>query len=430
LRSFRHIGQISAASLLCALVFGGSAAAQTVLGSGDGSDTDNFRLKPGVYPAVPIDPLPADFGGLREPYDPYFNIDWSVALRGAYTRTGDGEQFDVIVAPSVSLEHTGSRSQIGLDASAEVDQPVDGQINVSGLRLGLSSGYHLDKVTTLNANADLSISRDRPGTPGVASDIVEAPQTIVGNVDGGVTRQFGRFNVGVTGVIERSVYGQTTLVGGLVSDNSEQDYWSLGSGLRVGFQATPIFEVFTEAKLGREMFDHPSSVLLVKPDATNHSIMAGVAGRWSSVLTAEASVGVNLRRFDEASLGEVTSQLYDAKLVFTPDPTWRFVAGLSTKVAPPGPDAGGTTRVEYDANAEAQYTVNSWLLLRAMADWNSARFEGSNQTESGYGYGLGADYTLNAHTALTADYGYAHADSRTGGPQDSHRVTVGVTVSR
>ncbi|HTM79035.1 MAG TPA: hypothetical protein VL133_15595, partial [Devosia sp.] len=98
LRSFRHIGQISAASLLCALVFGGSAVAQTTLGNGDGSDTDNFRLKPGVYPAVPLDPLPADFGGLREHYDPYFNIDWSVAMRGAYTKTGDGERFDVIMA--------------------------------------------------------------------------------------------------------------------------------------------------------------------------------------------------------------------------------------------------------------------------------------------------------------------------------------------
>ncbi|MEO8683773.1 MAG: hypothetical protein ABI414_02915, partial [Devosia sp.] len=106
-RSFRHIG---AATLVCALALGGPATAQSMPGDGDGSDTDNQRLLPGVYPAAPVEALPADFPGLREPYDPFFNIDWSVALRGAYTKTGDGEQFEVILAPSVSLDHEGSRS--------------------------------------------------------------------------------------------------------------------------------------------------------------------------------------------------------------------------------------------------------------------------------------------------------------------------------
>jgi hypothetical protein len=202
------------------------------------------------------------------------------------------------------------------------------------------------------------------------------------------------------------------------------------SGLRLGFQATPIFEIFTQANLGREMFDYPSSVLLLKPDATNTSIKVGVAGKWSEVLSAEASVGLGLRRFDAASLGEVKSHLYDARLVFNPDPTWRFTAGLTTTVAPPGPNNAGLTKVEYAANADVNYTVNSWLVLRALAAWNTSTFDGSSSTEKGYGYGVGADYSVNAHTALTADYGYEHADTTDNGPQDSHRVTVGVTVSR
>ncbi|WP_299742795.1 outer membrane beta-barrel protein [Devosia sp.] len=430
LRSFRHIGQIGAASALCALVMGGQSLAQSPLGNGDGSNTDNQRLLPGVYPAAPMDPLPVDFPGLREPYDPFFNIDWSVALRGAYTKTNDGEQFDVVLAPSASFEHTGSRSQIKFDASAEVDQPVDGRIDVSALRLDLSTSYALDSATTLDANADLSISRDRPDTPGLANGITQAPQTIVGSVDGGVTRQFGRFNVGVTGEVTRSLYGNTTYADGSVADNSEQDLWTVDGGLRLGFQATPIFEIFTQANLGREMFDHPSSVLLLKPDATNSSIKAGVAGKWNEVLSAEASVGLGLRRFDAASLGEVKSHLYDARLVFSPDPTWRFTAGLTTTVAPPGPDNGGLTKVEYAANADVNYTVNSWLELRALAAWNTSTFDGSSDTETGYGYGVGADYSVNAHTALTADYGYEHADKTNDSPEDSHRVTVGVTVKR
>lgn len=430
LRSFRHIGQIGAASALCVLAVTAQSLAQEPLGNGDGSDTNNQRLLPGVYPAAPVEVLPLDFPGLREPFDPFFKMDWSVALRGGYTKSNDGEQFDVVLAPSVSLDHTGSRSQIKFDASAEIDQPVDGQIDVSALRLELTTGYALDRDTTLDANADLSITQDRPGTPGLSTGISEAPQTIVGSVGGGVTRQFGRFNVGVTGAATRSLYGETSYADGTVTDNTDQNLWSVDGGLRLGFQATPIFEVFAEANLGREMFDQPSSVLLFKPDATNTSVKVGVLGKWSEVLTAEASVGLALRRFDAASLGEVRSHLYDARLVFNPDPTWRFSAGLTTTVAPPGPDTAGLTRVEYAANADVNYTVNSWLVLRALADWNTSTFDGSSDTENGYGYGVGADYNLNAHTALTADYGFEHADSIDDGLQETQRVTVGVTFSR
>lgn len=416
--------------MLCGLALAVPALAGSALAPGDGSGSDNSRLLPGVYPAAPVDPLPADFPGLREPYDPFFDINWSVALKGAYTRTESGEQFDVLLAPSVSFDHEGSRSQIHFEGSTEIDQPIQEQVNVSGLRLGLESHYALDSETVLDANADLALTRERPGSPGLASNVAIAPQTITGSLDGGVTRQFGRFNIGVTGAIERSLYGATTLDDGTVRDNSEQDLWTLDAGLRLGFQATPILEVFTQANLGREMFDRPSSLLLVKPDATNMAIKAGIAGQWSDILTAEASAGLGLRRFDAAGLGEVRSQLYDARLVFTPDPTWRFIAALSTDVSPPGPDSGGTTRVRYGANAEADYIVNSWLELRALADWSTARFDGSAQTETGYGYGLGADYKVNAHTALSADYGYAHSDSTLDGPQNSHRVTVGVTLAR
>jgi len=29
---------------------------------------------------------------LREPYDPFFDVDWSVALRGSYTKATSGER--------------------------------------------------------------------------------------------------------------------------------------------------------------------------------------------------------------------------------------------------------------------------------------------------------------------------------------------------
>lgn len=396
--------------------------------AGDGSGTDNQRLLPDIYPAA--GPVLADGSGVPEPYDPFFDVDWSVALRGTYTQSSERERFDTRLVPSVTLNHVGSRSAIGLDAEAEVTRPDDGQIDVTALRLNLSGDYALDRETLASADANFSLTQDLPGMPGVASNIADPPQRISGGVELGVTRKFGRFNLGVTGAVQRSVYGETGLVDGSVIDNADRAVWALDSGLRLGFQMTPIFEVFGRAGLGRDMFDHPSSVLLIKTDANEASIEAGVTGRWSSVWQATASTGLNLRRFDEASLGEVVTHLYNASVTFTPDERWSATGTLSTSVEPPGPTSAGTTAVRYAASGEVGYTVNSWLALRASADWSTTRYEGSPETKDGNGYGLGADYRLGPHTTVSADYDFSHSDSTTEGVEDSHRIMVGLTVSR
>lgn len=422
----RHwIWQASALALCAALVTPASAASDHA--SGDGSTTDNERLVPGIYPAEPV----LESGDwLREPYDPFFDVDWSVALRGSYTKTTDDTRFDTILAPTLTLTHTGNRSAATFTGSAEVARPEDGQIEVTGLRLGFEGGYALDSVTTLSASGTFSLTRDLVGAPGVSSDIAEAPRTFDKGAEMGITRQFGKFNVGLTGGFVRNAYGPTTLVDASVVDNSDQNLWSLDSGLRVGFQATPIFEVFAEAGLGRDIFDLPSALLLVKTDANTSTLRTGATGRWNEILEATASVGVTRRDFDADSIAETSAHLYDASIVFTPDPTLRMSAGFTTTVAPPGPDAPGTARVEYGANANIDYTVNSWLALRAMADWRTTTFTGSTATETGHGWGVGADYAVNAHTDLSADYGYDFVDSSTDGAEDAHRVTVGITLSR
>ena len=395
---------------------------------GDGATTDNERLLPDVYPTGPV---LASSLGLREPYDPFFDVDWSLGLRGVHTNATAGERFDVRLVPSISLEHIGTRSAINFDASAEIVRPSEGvTIDIGALRLGLQTGYNLGSETRLNANGNLTLTQQMPGTPGLANTVAIASQTISGGGDVGLTRQFGKFNVSITGAAQRNLFGNATLTDGSLVDNSEQNYWALDSGLRVGFQVTPIFEVFGSGGAGRDVFDRPSVALGLRADASDYSLRGGVTGRWNSILEVTGSAGVGLRRFDVASLGEVVTQLYDGQVSYTPDPTLRFTAGFATTVTPPGPTGSGTARVDYSANGQVAYTVNSWLALRALADWNIARFEGSSNVETGHGYGVGADYSVNAHTAISADYDFDHSNSTTNGVQDAHRVSVGITVSR
>lgn len=309
---------------------------------GDGSTADNARLLPDVYPTDPVLPSSA---GLREPYDPLFDIDWSLGLRGVYTNSTSGERFDTRLLPSISLEHIGTRSALNFDASAEIVRPSEGEpITLGALRLGLQTGYDLDSLTRFNSNGNLTLTQQTPGTPGLASNVSVAPQTISGGGDVSLTRQFGKFNVSVTGAAQRNVYGSTTLVDGSTVDNSDQNYWALDSGLRVGFQATPIFEVFGIAGAGRDIFDYRSATLGTSFDASDYVLKGGLKGRWSSTLEVTGSAGLGLRKFDVASLGDVVTQLYDAQLSYTPDPTLRLTAGFATRSRRPAPMAAARRR--------------------------------------------------------------------------------------
>jgi len=392
----------------------------------DESALANERLTPGLYPAAPV---PDGFAVPPEPGHPPFEIDWSVGLKGSYTTATTGQSFVTRLTPGVTATHQGVRTDITLDGTAELVRDDDGTLGATALDLDLRTTTRLDRDTTLGASAQLGLARDLSSTPGLNPLIITPPLEVTGGMGAEIERRFGHFNLGLSGDLKRSIYGPTTRSDTGVTDNSSQNVWEADAALRLGFQATPIIEVFGEASLGRDWFDTaPASG--VQTDATSRSLRAGLAGNWSGLLTASASVGVGQHDFDNAALSDITTQLYDASVSFAPDPTVNLKASLATTVAPTGADTNGTARVSHTATAEIDYTVNAWLRLRASAEWGRSWIEASTETEKRHGLGMGADYKLGPHTAVSADYGYAHRDNSLSGVLDSHTVSLGVTIRR
>lgn len=409
--------------LLANMALGTAACADPLIVDANALTED--RLTPGLYPAAPV---PEGFDVPAEPGHPPFEIDWSIGLKGSYTHTNTGDRFVTTLTPQISATHQGVRTDWSTSGRAELARDTDGTLGVTGLNLDLETTTRLDRDTSLTGSAKLDLSRDLPSTPGLDPVVTEPPLVVTGTLGGGIARQFGRFNLGLDGTIARTVYGPTTRTDTGVTDNSGRNVWEGDAKLRLGLQATPIFEVFGEASLGRDWFDQASGG--IKPDANSSALRAGLAGNWNGLLSASASIGVGRHDFDDAGLNDITTQLYDASVTFTPDPTLNLTAKLTTTVEPTGADSAGTARVAHTATANVDYTVNSWLRLRASADWGRSWLEGSSETEMRHGAGLGADYKLSAHTAISADYAYAHRDNSVSGVLDSHTVSLGVTVRR
>ncbi|KRA98320.1 hypothetical protein ASD83_14955 [Devosia sp. Root685] len=386
----------------------------------------NARLRPGVYPAQPVPPEFA-IGPETSQSAP---LDWSVGLRGTYLSSNGEGSFVAHLLPRFTYTHAGGIATIVVDGSADIAK-TGGQ-NLPTLTSGglsISGSAPIDSVTTASASANIGLTQDLPGTAGLSPSILTPPQVFTGGGEVGVTRQFGRFNLGLGAGVNRTVYGPTERSDTGLTDNSEQNYWAASANLRLGYQVTPILEVFGQGELQRDIFDTPTASLGVYPNATNRSLRAGIAGKWNDIWSASASVGIGERVFDEATLGAIRAQLYGAEISYTPDSTVKLTAGLETALAPAGADNPGNARIQYTAFTNAQYTVNTWLRLRASANWSNSELVGTGTTERRLGLGAGADYVFNTHTSLNADYGYGNTDKANGNTQ-THQVSLGVTIAR
>ena len=360
---------------------------------------------------------------------PFLDIDWSLGLRGSYSHDSvNGDHYKVLALPSVTLTHTGNLLSFHGGADAQVSKSLDGEINVDSARLSAGSALQFNPETSLTTNAALSTSKEDPHAPDVAADVLDTPTVYSGSADATFTRRLGHFNVSVSGDGGRDVYGPTTLVGNVASDNSSQNNTHAGAGLRLGFQLSPVLEVFAQGNATRTIYDQPVPSLSTKLDGNLYTLTSGVSATWNDRLAASASAGVGLLHFDDQSLGEVSATLYDASLSYKPDRTLTLTGDFNTTIGSPGVNGTGTARIDYAATAGAAYIVNDWLTWRASAGWHDARYTGSAATDTGYTLGVGADYLLSRHAKLSADYAFQHSDVTPNPVDDVHTVTLGLTL--
>lgn len=361
---------------------------------------------------------------------PLFDLDWSLALRGAYVRDGDGERYEALAVPSVKLTRQALRGGYDVSASAELTRSSLDTYRLAALRAAARADYRLDALTGISGKLDLSLTQDSPSSPNVAGDVAIAPIVGSGEAQAELTREVGVFEVGLRGSAGRTAYGPTTRLDATVVDNSAQNNWRVGTGLRLGYAVTPILTAFVDGSAAYQFYDLPSPVYLEKLDAADYAVRTGLAARWNGVLEAEASIGLGLRRFAGPAFEEVVSTLYDARLTFRPDETVTLGGTFSTSIGAPGPSSGGLARIEYAAAADASYQLNPWVRLRASAGWRQARLAGTATTETAYNAGAGLDYLLNEFATLTADYAYRRAETAPNPGEQEHRVTLGVTFSK
>lgn len=393
---------------------------------GDGSDSNN--------PDLLRDPTTGcencAQGPTAEDFTPPFQLDWSLGLRGAVVETGGTTRFESIAVPSVTFTHKTARSTLDLTFDAEAVLNEDSAARIGSLSLNAKSTYALDAISRVGIESRLKLSQDDPNSANVASNVLEAPLVLSGSAMATFERDFGQTGITARAGWARTRNGETLLDDLTRVDNSYQDTtgYEVGSRLRLGL--TPTLAAFVDVGAASELYDYASPSLLVKPDNVTYTGKAGLTGQFGETLAFEGAVGLAFRDFADASLTDVTAALYDASLTFRPSETLELRAGFSSRLGAPGSTAGASAKLEYAATGEAAYRVNPWLRLRGNAGWSRTELLGVGSEEMRMRGGAGADYLLNEHTDLTADYLFTRTLIDPVPAKDEHRMTLGVSFHR
>ena len=410
-----------------AMLASGTALAQEFYPAGDGSGTNNPDLLRDPFTACE-----SCAGGVPHEWDaPPFALDWSLSLRGAYVQDKNGNHYEAIVAPSASFKHDFLRGTYSVTGSAELSKSTVEDYRINSLKLGTTGSYQVNDVLGLAGSANFALTTPSASSNGYPTDTASASQQISGDAQVSATYDWGHLVTTARGSAARSVYGPTTLVNGTEIDNSANNNWQLGTGLRIGYKVTPILTAFIDGSLGYQLYDFVSPSYGVKLDGADYAVRGGLSSKWSEVLEAEASVGLGLRKFTYGAADDIVSHLYDASVTFRPDETLSIRGALSTTVGAPGANASGAARIEYAATGDVTYRVNPWVTLRGSAAYRYAIFSDSTTVETGYSVGAGADYLVNENISVSGDYRYGATTTAPANTTDQeHRVTLGVTVKR
>gem|GEM_PF-460962 len=376
----------------------------------------------------PVVPTYYDFSPGGDPF-PSTQADWRLALRGAYRVDRNGTSYEIVVAPSVNLTHKARAREVVFGASAEIVAPRVSSVRVREVEATLNGELALSRNVTGELRANIGVSQDDPGSSSLPAGVSTAPIVVEGGAEAVATRRFGSFFTALRGSITREQHGTSGLAAGGTQSNTDRNTTGLETGLRLGNEVAAHVDAFIEGAVRRDLYDAASRTYGVKADSWSYIAKTGLTGNWHDVLIGEVSVGYTYRNYDNSVFGNVHAALIDASVTYNPDETVAITTSVGTELTADDPITGATSRINYTAGIDASYLINERLTLRGQLGAELAVLRNTGQTETEFSAGTGADFALNPHTDLNADYDYVYAN-QVSGASDSHTVSLGVTFKR
>ena len=226
----------------------------------------------------------------------------------------------------------------------------------------------------------------------------------------GVSHRFNRLVASLQGTIDRTDYENARTPSGILIDHSDRNVTQYGIRGRLGYELTPGFIPFVEALADTRVYDQRIDNAGFRRSSDGIGGRAGTTFELTRLVTGEIAAGAINRRYDDPRLGNLTSPLVDASLVWAMTPLTTVKATATATVDETTvPDARGVRTIR--GLLEVSHALRRNLIVTGGLTISDYDYQGVSIHERGYGALVRAEYKLNRSVAIRASYNYERLES-------------------
>ncbi len=381
-----------------------------------------YAQAPGAPPVElgPIRKLPPKRKAHSEPEDPYaplgvqtgaFTLFPAIELIGGYDTNpahapGGGGASLYSVAPELQMRSNWSRHELKADlrgsytgyspeATPTLSRPnfngkVDGRVDVT-------------RDTRIDLATRLLVATDNPGSPNLQPGLAKLPVFTTFGGSGGVTHQFNRFELGIKGDVERTVYQNSTLTDGSTASNADRQYNQYTGTLRGGYEMTPGVKPYVEVRADTRVHDLNADISKYQRDSKGLTGTIGTTFELTRQLTGDVGVGYTRRNYEDPRLEQIKGLIVNGSLIWT-------ASALTTAKLSAASSVGESTvpgvsgQLSRDIGLQVDHSFRRWLIGTIKIGFGLDDYVGMDREDKRYSAGVGLTYKLNRSVQIKGEF--------------------------
>lgn len=284
--------------------------------------------------------------------------------------------------------------------------------------------------TALDAEARFNVDSQRTGSPELNVDVVGRPLIVAFGGTFGGTQNFGRFSVGLHGLVDRTAYDNGVLANGHTFDLAYQNVNDYGLKLRVGYDLKPGYVPFVEITGDTRIHDDTVDIAGFRRDSDGIAARIGSSFEWGGHFTGTISAGYADRFYDDPRLKELAGPLADGSLVWAATPlTTLTLSGVTSFNETNVPGASGIeSRL---VSAALSHALFRYLTLTGALIYENDDYDGSPIAQNVLTESLKAEYHVSRWLVLTGTLSHQKLTSTVSGYNYAQSVALlGVRVQQ
>jgi hypothetical protein len=294
-----------------------------------------------------------------------------------------------------------SRHSANINAYGIFRKSVAGQ-DLSQPTAGVDSELDLDITHELRGKIKFgySVTPETAESPVIIEGTTEEPLTQTFTSSVGLEKTVGKLRLGITGNVERDIYGNARLDSGGTLSQKDRNNTLVTGVLRAGYELSPSVIPFVEGELGRRYYDLRLDDAGYQRSANRVGARAGVTLNLTDKLSGEFSAGWLREAPDDDRLTPISGPSIAADLKWSP------IRGTTVSLQ-------GTTQIEGTTTAgqsgDILYTGQISLERQMRANLTGTAtlgmlwrdYSGSDGHDFGWNAEAGLTYWLNRYAGIT-----------------------------